>query len=221
MSVRLATLIEDFTLYPRNRVDDTHVSDLVRALQAGATLPAIVADRSTLRIVDGVHRRRALLKHFGEPATADVDFRDYPDDAAFFLAAVALNAQHGRKLDRHDQTRVVLRLQELNVEDRIIAATLHVPEPEIRTLQLRVVYGPSGAAEPSKRGLEHMRGQQMTTVQIQTMRSVRSAEAGRLALELTRLLDAGLVDFTDGTVVARLRELAKTISRALKSVSVA
>lgn len=215
----LASLVEDFALYPRNRVDDSHVADLVRALQAGQDLPHIVVDAKSRRIVDGVHRRRAMLKHFGEDAAVAVDVRKYADDTALFLDAVALNAQHGRKLDRHDQTRIVLRLRELNVADTVIASTLHVPEPQIQTLAIRVVYEPSGQAMPAKRGLRHLYGQPVTVEQVQTIRSVRSAEAGRLCLELTKLLETNLIDLSDERIVQQLRALSESIDKSLRSLA--
>lgn len=217
-SVALASLVEDLSMYPRNRVDDAHVNDLVRALQAGMALPPIIAEAKSLRIVDGVHRRRAHLKHFGEEATAHVDLRTYETDAALFLDAVALNSAHGRKLDRHDQTRIVLRLRELKVPDQEIAINLHVPEIQIQQLSVRIVMAPSGPV-PSKRGLEHMRGTSMSQDQIDVMDSVRSGEAGRLCIELTRLLDAGMVNLEDQSIVSRLQHLQVAISTALQAVA--
>lgn len=218
-SLAIASLVEDFSLYPRHKVDDSHVSDLVRALQAGHTLPPIIVEAKSLRIVDGVHRRRAYLKAYGEEAVAVVEQRVYKNDAALFLDAVELNASHGRKLDRHDQTRIVLRLRELHVPDQQIAIRLHVPEPTVTQLAIRVVMDSSGTPLPSKRGLEHLRGQTVTAEQIKTMDSVRSAEAGRLCLELTRLLDSNLVNLDDPAIVGRLTELSRAIQAALQSVA--
>lgn len=216
--VPLASLVHDFTMYPRNRVDDSHVSDLLRALQSGHSLPSITACATSLRIVDGFHRLNAYRRFLGDDASVSVHLKHYDSDAELFLDAVAMNSVHGRKLDRHDQTRIVLRLRELNVSDREIAIRLHIPEPQIQHLAIRVVMAPSGPV-PSKRGLEHMQGQAMTLRQVAVMESVRSAEAGRLALELYRLLDAGMVDLNDALVVSRLNELHSAISAALKAVA--
>jgi hypothetical protein len=205
-------------LYPRNSVDDAHVSDLTQAVRAGATLPPVIADRKSLRIVDGMHRRRAIIRVHGDEASHLVELRDYEDDAALFLDAVQLNAEHGRKLDRHDQVRIVLRLRELRVEDRVIAASLHLPEERVQVLALRVVYDAGSQALPSKRGLEHLRGTQLTPIQVETMQSVRSAEAGRLALELTRLLQQGLVNMDHPLIVQRLHDLHGVLRTTLKQV---
>lgn len=215
----LSTLVEDFSFYPRMRVDETHVSDLLRSLSAGHELPPLIACAESLRVVDGFHRRRAYLKQFGPDAKAKVDLRKFDTDAALFLAAVEANSHHGRKLDRQDQSRIVLRLRELQVEDQTIAVTLHVPVQQIQTLAVRVVYDSTNTAIPSKRGIEHLRGQHVSDDQLKVLQSVRSAEAGRLALELSRLLDAGLVDLADDQVRDRLASLQKSIASALRSVA--
>lgn len=219
--IPLASLVEDLSIYPRNRVDTTHVSDIIRALDAGVELPPIVAEVGSFRIVDGVHRSRAYRKKVGDAASVLVILRQYRDEAALFEDAVRLNAEHGRKLDRHDQTRIVLKFRELKVDDETIASALHVPTPAIQTLELRVVRNSdTGEAIPSKRGLEFMRGQKVTPVQIKAMQSVRSADVGRLALELMRLLDARLVDLEDDQIVERLEMLGRAIQKVLKRVRV-
>lgn len=216
--VALATLVEDFSLYPRNKVNDSHIGDLVRSVQGGAKLPPIVVDAASLRIVDGVHRRRAWLRVLGEEAAATVELRHYANDAELFLDAVALNSVHGQKLDRHDQTRIVLKLREFQISDEMIAVNLHVPVQEVETLSVRVVFSNEGEAVPMKRGLEHLRGQKFTRAQLEAAGSVRSAEAGRLALELSRLLKNDLVNLEDEQIVVRLRELADALDEALKAV---
>lgn len=216
--VSAASLVEDFALYPRNQVNDTHVNELVKALASGAELPPIVAERSTNRVVDGVHRRRAHIRHYGDETHVDVEFREYASEADLYLEAVRFNAQHGRRLDRHDQTRIVLRLQELHVDAKVIASALHVPEQEVRTLAVRIVYDEGGAAVPQKRGLEHMRGQKMSDSQIRAMRSVRSAEVGRLCIELVKLLDNEMVDYGDSRIELQLRLLAQSVTMTLKRI---
>lgn len=213
--IMLAELIEDFEIYPRNRVDDTHVSDLARALASGEKMPAIIADRKTKRIVDGFHRRRAYLRHFGENAEAEVEFKNYASEKEMIEDAVALNSRHGRKLDRHDQTRIVLILARHGVSTDEIALLLHIPEPMVTELNLRVLTMPGGQSMPSKRGLEFMRGQRVSKKQQEVIGSVRSAESGRLALELTRLIRAGLVDVDNEGVMNRLRDLSEALTELL------
>lgn len=217
-TIKASMLVEDFTLYPRNQVDDSHINDLVKAIKSGAELPPIIIDRSSKRIVDGFHRFRAFTKLFGPDTDIPAVLKDYASEAELYLDAVRYNAGHGRKLDRHDQTRIVLRLHELQVDDVTIASALHVPEPEVRTLAVRIVYDDGGTAMPQKRGLEHMRGQTLTAGQVAAMKSVRSAEVGRLCIELTKLLDQEMVDYTDPLIEERLRQVAHAVTLSLKRI---
>ena len=50
--VPLSQLVKDYTVYPRKDVFWQNVESLVEALRAGATLPPIIVDRATHRIVD-------------------------------------------------------------------------------------------------------------------------------------------------------------------------
>lgn len=217
--ISLSSLIVDEAFYPRTGIDDTHVSDLVRALKSGAELPPIVANKRTLVVIDGVHRLNALRRHLGDgdEVMVRVELRAYKDDAEAFLDAVALNSQHGKKLDRQDQARIVLRLRELNVPDQTISVTLHVPQQQIDQLAVRIVISPSGEAIPAKRGIPPMLfGKPMTAEQIEAMRHVRSAEAGRLCQELYSLLKNDLVDRTNANVLAKMRILQDAINDFLR-----
>lgn len=167
-----------------------------------------------------MHRRLALLKVYGEESTAAVDLRKYKSDAELYMEAVALNSAHGRPLSRQDQTRIVLRLREFGVETQKIAMNLHIPEPTVEKLAMRIVMDVSGASVPAKRGLEHMHGQQFTQQQMAAMSSVRSAEVGRLCIELRKLLEAELVDLSDEQTVRQLVSLSEAIAAAIKPMQV-
>lgn len=218
--IALASLVEDERIYPRNHMDDMHVADLVRAIAAGSTLPPIIAEESTLRVVDGIHRLHALRKFFGDETIQPVELRTYDSDAALFLEAVALNSVHGRKLDRHDQTRIVLKLREFGIADEQISVTLHVPEPILEKLALRIVIDQDDDIVPSKRGLEHLRGQKLSQEQIDAINSVRSAEIGRICRELVRLLEARVVDLQNPLNISNMRQLVAVINASLESVAV-
>lgn len=213
--VPAAQLIEDDTCYPRTRVNDHFIGELARALASGATLPPIIADRASMRIVDGFHRRRAHVKTFGEGTTVPVELHDYPDEQALFRDAVARNSRHGLRFDRLDQVRIVLRLQELKMPDSEISILLHLPEPEVRKLEIRIVHDSSGEPVPQKHGFEHLRGQQLTDGQLSVMKSVRSGNVRRNCVELVKLLEEDLVDMSDDSVREHIERLARAISVAM------
>jgi hypothetical protein len=95
---------------------------------------------------------------------------------------------------------------------------LHVPEATVQMLALRFVTDSSGEQHPQKRGIEHLRGQQLSDAQLSALKTVRSAEAGRLALELTRLIDNDLVDLEDRDVLVRFQSLAKSLAGCIKQI---
>lgn len=104
---KAALLIEDMTLYPRNDVDEVNIAHLVEALQVGAELPKILIEETTLRIVDGFHRRRAYMRAFGDDVEVTCEVKKYKDDAELFLEAVRLNANHGINMDGYDRTHAM------------------------------------------------------------------------------------------------------------------
>ena len=61
--IGLESLIKDYTVYPRDRIVETNVTNMIKALEVGIALPPIVVDRATLRIVDGFHRYLVMLNH--------------------------------------------------------------------------------------------------------------------------------------------------------------
>ena len=134
----IAKLVEDMSIYPRHEIDMQHVGGIVQALEAGGQLPPIVADKKSLRIVDGWHRCRAYKRFLGSEGVIDVELRAFRDDKAIMLEAVNLNATHGRKLDRIDQVRIAVMLREFGIQTSRIALALHVTERQVEKLHIRI-----------------------------------------------------------------------------------
>lgn len=217
--IKLSAFVFDESLYPRLSVDDSHISDLVRALQAGVVLPPVVVEKGTNRIVDGRHRVGAYRRVLKDDSAIDAEVRTYPNEAALFMDAVACNASHGRKLARQDQAHIVLKLRDLGVKDTDISVALHVPQDVVQRLSVRIVHDDAGVVYPLKRGVEHMRGQTMTVGQLAAMKSVRSAEVGRLCMELSSLIANDMIDTSDENAMAKLRALSVTLSEYLHAVA--
>lgn len=88
--------------------------------QSGSELPPILVHRATMRVIDGMHRLRAMTLR-GE-GTIDVQFFDGPEDAVFVLAVEA-NIAHGLPLSLRDREAAATRMltEHPRWSDRIIA----------------------------------------------------------------------------------------------------
>jgi hypothetical protein len=148
---RLAELVEDLSVYPRQNLDDVHVRDLFLALEAGADLPTIVAEHQSLRVVDGWHRLRALQRKYGPEHEDEVEVVEYENEVELFLDAVRRNATHGRKLATADKIRAAVVLRRMGCDDtEELASALAMPIARVRVLSDRVVLGSGGQEIPLK-----------------------------------------------------------------------
>jgi hypothetical protein len=213
--VALSALVEDLAIYPRGSVSDVRVSDLVYAIDAGAQLPPPVADKATMKIVDGFHRVRALRKRLGADAAVEVDLREFADEAAMLLESARLNSVHGLPLGRYDQRVVHVRAKELGAADEEIASALGVTVT--RLLQISIKEAKSDRGQVAlKRGTEHLGGAYLSDEQVAEIRRMRGAPARSKVAELTRMLRQNLAPVqSDPDLRAALADLGAAVGEAL------
>lgn len=214
-TVRLADLVEDFEIYPRHSVDSAYVSDLARAIQAGDQLPLIRVEKKTKRIVDGFHRTRAWRKVLGRGGEIEADLRVYASEQELLKEAIELNAKNGRKLDQQDRSRSALLLERHGVTVKEIAVVLHTTEQRVQELiNVRVVLvkpptqdkGKTAGAQPlapEKRPAKPVAYPQpgeppreLSPEQYRIMESSGGHRTAQTVTQLTRELEAGLVDLS-------------------------
>jgi len=211
-SVALAELVEDMDLYPRHAVDNAHVRYLVDALEAGASLPPIVADRKSRRITDGWHRARAYKRLHGPTASVDVEFVDYKNQGAMVFDAVARNARHGRKLDAIDRTRSVLMLRSAGFKDGQIAGAISCNPDRIQKLSVKVASAPAAAGQnvpgtkqiTLKRSVAHLEGARLNKSQAKAHATLPGTSFLLVARQLLLGLTEEMIDLEDERLVAQL-----------------
>lgn len=225
-SLPLAALVEDLTIYPRHVVDEAHVANLVQAIRAGATMPPVVVDEASKRLVDGWHRARAYRRVKGPAGRIPAEVRTYPNEAALLIDAVALNASHGRRLDRIDQVRAVLLLEGAGVARTTIAATLQVPDERVEKLRIRIAHlddPDTGEIRPVilKRPLLHFSGQEITAAQAAAQERQGGTSYLLQVRQLTEALENDLLNREDERLLAALHTLQGTLTRFLASGTLA
>ncbi|WP_409496874.1 ParB N-terminal domain-containing protein [Amycolatopsis sp. cmx-11-12] len=134
-------------------VDDDHVRALT---QFGASLPPIVVHRSTMRVIDGMHRLRVAASSGWTTIEARF-FEGTADDA--FVVAVQSNARHGLPLSRADRAAATARIlvshpqwsdvtiaERAGVSDKTVAALRKRAEFAVPRAEVRV--GRDGRVRP-------------------------------------------------------------------------
>lgn len=145
---------------------DVHVQALA---DSGDVLPPIIAHRSTMRVVDGMHRLRAALLRGDDEIR--VRFFD-GDERDAFVVAVRANVIHGLPLSLHDRREAAARILMSHPQwsDRWVAS--------ITGLAPRTVGG------IRERSVEHSLRSSTRVGRDGRVRPVNSAEGRRLASEL-------------------------------------
>lgn len=133
-------LVEDSDLYPRHKVDETHVTSLAEALRSGVSLPPIVADSRTKVVIDGWHRLRAYRRVYGDTVKVPVVFKSYPDRASMVREAVELNIVHGLRLQPVDQVRSAHLLKAAGLDTKQIAVVMRMTEARTEQILARIAY---------------------------------------------------------------------------------
>lgn len=112
-------------------VDTAHAEALA---EAGAEMPPILVDRSTMRVIDGMHRADAARLR-GEDKIL-VQYCDCSDGEAFLLA-VASNVRHGLPLTLADRRAAARRIVGLrpHASDRWIAAIAGLAPKTVATIR--------------------------------------------------------------------------------------
>jgi hypothetical protein len=225
--MKVAELIEDFGLYPRSQVDGSHVQKLAEALLAGETLPPIIVDDSG-RLIDGFHRRRAVLRVHGDDAEIEVEVRQYANERERYLDALRLNARHGKGITGAELTGAILKAEHFKLKPKVVASALGIRTERVekirqtKTAELRQAVMAHGKKIPLKRSVYHLAGKTLTDPQAEAMDMLPGQPQALLVQQLIRLIETNSLDLDDERVVtglARLRDLLVSLPLVMENVA--
>lgn len=214
--VQAASLVLDHTVYPRHEIDATTVRDLVRALDAGVNLPAIIADRKTRRVVDGFHRVQAALRHEGAEAEIAVEWRDYATDGELFLDAVRLNAGHGRKLSPFDKAHCIVVAATFQVDETLLATAMSITPEYLGNIRMRkTALGPDDHLMPIKRSAVHLAQGHLAEGQVEGNRRASGQGQVYMVNQVINLIESELLDTGNPLLIERLSVLARLLEQVV------
>lgn len=221
MSTKIVTLpigklVLDYTLYPRHQVDDETVRRLVVALRAGETLPPVICEADSGRVVDGFHRIAALKRHAGETAIIRVEQRVYKNEAELFGEAIRQNARHGRALSAFDLARCITRGTELGLDRATLTRCAAITDEKYDDLVKRKLALHAGERVAVKRTIAHLAGRELSADAMAANRAAGGMNQLFYVNQVLSLLRNGVIDAENDRLMEALRELAAALARFLK-----
>jgi ParB-like chromosome segregation protein Spo0J len=183
------------------RINGEH-TDHVRALaETDDELPPIVVHRTTMRVIDGMHRLRAAALRGREHI--DVEFFEGDEEDAFVLA-VELNANHGLPLSQADRAAAVGRIINSHRQwsDRAIASVTGLSDKTVASIrrsssevpQSNTRMGRDGRSRPVNSMEGRMRAARLITARPDSSLRQVAKEAGislGTARDVRKRLEAG------------------------------
>lgn len=214
--MRVLDLDRDMDFYPRSKLDGMNVSKLADALKVGAELPPVIADRKSLKVVDGFHRCEAHLRVYGDEAVIQVELRDYDDENELLLEAGLLNHDHGKALTSYDQDVFATKAQARGIPIERIAMTLSIPAEKLK--RRLTISGPverrPGIFDPKpvplKRDFRHLEGQQLDQAALEALAKSQGAGVLYSARDVIRRVESNTINWENEGVrktLAQLRDL--------------
>lgn len=208
----ISGLVLDRGHTPR-KVGSYHVNELEEALRAGKTLPPILVDRETSRVVDGFHRIEAHRRVYGREALVEVVEKAYAGEAEMFLDAARINDSHGRRLSSYEQLRCVEITHRLSVDPRRVAGALSL-RPRVFEELVAKRFGTeitTRAPIPLKRTIQHMKGQFLTREQIEVNDKLGGQPQSFYVTQIILLVQSDLLDTGDPDLMRRLGRLKELL----------
>lgn len=104
--VAISEVVFDLEIYPRAEWSQATVNRYAEAIEAGDEFPPIVLERSTGRLLDGLHRLKAHSQALR--SSIEVAFVDVPEGVPAKLFAASFSVKHGDRI-KGEELRLVAR----------------------------------------------------------------------------------------------------------------
>ncbi|MBA7690882.1 hypothetical protein ES703_99416 [subsurface metagenome] len=218
--VKVTALVLDYDFYPREQIQSFHVKQMVEAMEAGVTLPPIIVDRKSKRVVDGFHRVRAYQKLYGKDTTIPAILKTYKTETDMFADGIALNTTHGRPLTPYDKARCIARAEELKMEPQLTARALNMTPERLGELKTSRIATYKMKPVVLKRTMAHLAGEELTDEQYAYNFKAGGMNQTFFINQVIAMLEADTVDWEDNKVVSAFRKLHDLLDKAVRPVRV-
>lgn len=211
---KISRLKLDYNLYPRHRIDRYHVGKMKQAILAGATMPPIIADAKSKRVVDGFHRVEAYKAM--QNTLIPVIFKKYRIEAEMFIDAMRLNAAHGRSLTPYDKASCIARADELKIDPQSIITALNMTRERYDELKKTRLAEYKLEPVALKTSTSHLAGEKLTEEQSQYNIKAGGLNQGFYINQVIAMLECDAVDWENERVTSGLRKLYELLEKVIK-----
>jgi hypothetical protein len=211
--VPVASLVLDWSLYPRQSIDTANVRRIADSVTAGETIPPVRVCRETRKVIDGFHRITERQRNGGDNPDILVEEFDYEDDQARFLDAVRLNARHGITLTPFDRARCTLLAETMGVTQDDLAAALAVDPSRLgRIRDTKIAYTHTGKPTPIRATLRHLAGTHLSEKQEAANDRASGMTVRFYVDQVVNAIEGDLVNWEDEGTVEALRRLVGALA---------
>lgn len=211
--LRIADIICDERLYPRDRVAWKTVYQYQNAMIAGSVFPPVSVAKvgAEYKLIDGWHRIEAYKRRKEEYVTAVVTSGLTDDE--IYIEAVRANAVNGRQFSMKERAEAILRLQDMKLEPLAISELIRIPVDKMGMFVCdRMVNTITGEPVILKQTLKHLADSDEIESNIEErQKRLSGIEQVQLIDELIYLLSEGLLNLNSEVMVSKLRELYRVL----------
>lgn len=220
-TIKLSSLVQNDSIYPRDEVDSNHVKRLLDAYESGERFGPLLVARPSLTLLDGYHRFNVYQRTLDADAEVEVAFVDTDNEAEMLRLAAEANSRHGKPFEVQERRHLVLRLKDLGYSPSIIAKSMAMTEGTVTRFTSQVVFTGGGVQKltplPIKPAVRHLEGQTLTERQASGYRSLPGAGWPTTVTQLLIGLKSDTLPRNEDTI-RRLTELADAIATWMAEV---
>lgn len=221
-------LVLDHDIHAKLKINQFDVSNMVKSLEADCRLPPVVACRRTNRVHDGRCRVSAAIKHYGDEATVDVEYRDFVNDGEALVFSVEANVAQGTSLTPFEKKSVIARAADYGIPVWRMAKAVRVTTKRAQELlDYCTAPGPVASeapadATPDDSGRVPLKGpltwinrtgNPLTPEQKKCNEKIGGMSVVFYVNTIITLIESGSIDSENEKIIERLRHLKDVLNK--------
>lgn len=214
--LKLSRLVLDYNLYPREHLDPYHINKMVEVLKVGKSMPPIIVDKTTFKVVDGFHRVEAYRRLYGDDYQIESNVKEYDGEAEMFKDAIQFNASHGRSLSRMDEAYCLAKAKTFKLEQAVVASLLNITVEKAEELIATRLATSQDRDIVLKGSTAWMAGRRLTEAQTNYNRKAGGLDQTFYINQVIAMIESDSVNWNNEKISNGLKRLCELLETVLK-----